>query len=282
MANLAKPRMAWPVLAALLAAAFLGCASKAQLRPKVQNHPSQFPHSLNFKGLAIAVVPFDGLRDVYSAPGDSKAAKPDFDWLKAGVRPTRIILANEAQEAFFLDPSQITCVDDQGVVYQAYGPREAGDAVVASEAFRAHLKRGLRGALVGGALGAGVGAALGAAISGYYRGYRGSGAAQGAAVGGILGGVQGLFVGAATGRADLERRVRGLIDTQQLPETILSPGMTQEGLVFFPAKPFRAVRLVVADAARQAAWIVEIEVALPRMPPPPLQTTPSRGEGGKP
>jgi hypothetical protein len=149
----------------------VACAAKTKLRPQVLTHPSRFPHSLGSQGVVVAVVPFDGQRDVYSDPGDPRPAKPDFDWLKAGVRPTRIILANESPNAVRVDPTQVSAVGEGGVVYQAYAPREAGDAVVASEAFRAHLRRGLRGALVGGALGAGVGAALGAVTG--YRGYGG-------------------------------------------------------------------------------------------------------------
>jgi hypothetical protein len=259
MAKQVKLRVIWPSLAVFLAVSLLACASRYQLRPKVQSYPSQFPYSVNFKGLAIAVVPFDGLRDVYSDPADLKPRKPDFDWLKAGVRPIRIILANEGSQPVLVDPSQITCSDTRGVVYHAYGPREAGDAVVSSEVFRAHLRRGLAGALVGGALGAGMGAALGAATSS-YRGYAATGAAVGAAWGGAWGGAQGLFVGVAKSRAELEQRVRGLIESQQLQRIVLAPGMTGDGLVFFPAVPVAAVRLVLATPDRQASWTVEVVV----------------------
>ena len=264
MLELAKPRWTWTVLAAFLAASLLACAPKPVLRPRVQSYPSQFPYSVNVRGVAVAVVPFDGLRGVYDDPASPKPARPDFDWLKAGVRPTRIILANDSQEAVLLDPAQVTCIDNRGVAYKAYTPREAGDAVVSSEAFGAHLRRGLKGALVGAALGAGVGAALGAVTP--YRGYAGSAAAAGAAWGGALGGLQGLFVGVAGSRADLERRARRLIEAQQLPETVLSPGTTRDGLVFFPALPLKAVRLVLAGPDRQATWPVEIEVSLPGAP----------------
>jgi hypothetical protein len=259
MVNPVKLRLVWPILAVFLATFLLACASRPQLHPKVQAYPSQFPYSVNFKGLAIAVVPFDGVRDVYSDPADPKPRKPDFDWLKAGVRPTRIILANDSAPPVLVDPSQITCIDPRGVTYRAYGPREAGDAVVSSEVFRAHLRRGLTGALAGGALGAGLGAALGAATS--YRGYAASGAAVGAAWGGAWGGAQGLFVGVAKSRAELKRRVRNLIDSQQLKRIVLAPGMTGEGLVFFPAVPVGAVRLVLATPDRQASWTVEVEVS---------------------
>jgi hypothetical protein len=249
----AVPRWTWLILAVCLAA----CASKAGLRPQVQASPSQFPFSVNDQGLAIAVVPFDGSRDVYQDPADPRLAKPDFDWLRAGVRPTRIILTNDSPQAVWVDPSQVTSIDFQGVTYQAYKPGEAADAVIASEAFGAHVRRGLRGAVAGAALGAGVGAALGS-----VRPYGGS-AAAGAVWGGAMGGLQGLFLGAAGSRADLERRVRRLMETRQLPETLLSPGMSRDGLVFFPNMSMKAVRLVLAGPDRQASWTVEVGVSLP-------------------
>jgi hypothetical protein len=255
----------WPIFA-FLAASFLSCAPRVQLKPKIQSYPGQFPHSLNSRGVAIAVVPFDGFRDVYGEPRDPRSARPDFDWLKAGVRPTRIILANNSQQAVLVDPSQITSVDHRGVIYQTYTPREAGDAVVSSEAFRAHFRKGLKGAVAGAALGAGLGVALGAV--GSYRGYAAGAAAAGAAWGGAFGGVQGLFVGLAGSRAELERRVRALMESQALRPTVLSPGMTADGLVFFPVTPFQAVRLLLADPDRQGTWTAEVGVSMPPLPQP--------------
>jgi hypothetical protein len=60
--------------------------------------------------------------------------------------------------------------------------------------------------------------------------------------------------------------VRRVIDIHQLPEAVLSPGMTRDGLVFFPAVPLKAVRLILADPDRQAARTVYIEAALPGTP----------------
>lgn len=272
MVKSVKPRLAWSILVVFLLASMGACASKSKLRPKVQPDPRRFPNSMAFDGLAVAVVPFDGLRDVYWDPADPRPAKPDFKWLKAGVRPTRIILANDSPQAVLVDPDQITCIDQQGVSYQPYTPQEAGDAVVDSEAFRAHLRGGLKGALLGAALGAGLGAAVGAASGGYYydywgyRRYRGIDVGESAAWGGAVGGVGGLIVGVARSREDLEHRVRSVIETQQLPKAVLSPGMTRDGLVFFPAVPLRAVRLVVADPDRQAARTVYIEAPVPPIP----------------
>jgi hypothetical protein len=272
MVKKAKLHLAWSVLLVFLLASLIACASKSKLRPKVQPDPRRFPNSMVFEGLAIAVVPFDGLLDVYWDPADPKPLKPDFKWLKAGVRPTRIVLANDSPQAVLVDPTQIAGIDDQGVAYQAYTPQEASDAVIASEAFRAHLKSGLKGALVGAAIGAGLGAAVGAASGGGYydywgyRRYRGIDVGESAAWGGAVGGVGGLIVGVARSRNELERRVRRVIDTHQLPEAVLSPGMTRDGLVFFPAVPLKAVRLALADPDRKAAKTVYIEVSVPSTP----------------
>ncbi|MEJ2070417.1 MAG: hypothetical protein P8X58_08425 [Syntrophobacterales bacterium] len=283
---MAKSRLAWSVLIAFLAVSFLACASRSKLRPRVQPDPRRFPNSLVLDGLALAVVPFDGQRDVYWDPADPKPLKPDFKWLQAEVRPTRIIMANDSLNAVVLDPSQVTAIDLQGVAYQAYSPQEAGDAVVESEAFRAYLRGGLKGALVGGAIGAGLGAAVGAATGGRdyygywgYGRYRGPGVGESAAWGGALGGVGGLIVGVAKSRDDLERRVRRIIDSRQLPKTVIRPGMTGDGLVFFPVVPLKAVRLVLTDPDRQATRTVEIQVSTP---PTPVQVTRTEQEKSRP
>ena len=64
MAKPATPRLAWSILVIFLLASMGACASKSKLRPKVQPDPRRFPNSMAFDGLAVAVVPFDGLRDV--------------------------------------------------------------------------------------------------------------------------------------------------------------------------------------------------------------------------
>ena len=273
MIKLVKSRLTRLVLIVFLSVSLMACASRSKLRPRIQPDPRRFPNSLEVDGLALAVIPFDGQRDVYWDPADPKPLKPDFKWIKAGVRPTRIILANDSLNAVVLDPSQVTGIDLRGVAYQAYSPQEAGDAVVESEAFRAYLLGGLKGALVGGAIGAGVGAAVGAATGGRdyydawgYRRYRGPGAGESAAWGGALGGVGGLIVGVAKSRDDLERRVRRVIDSRQLPKTKIRPGMTGDGLVFFPVVPLKAVRLVLTDPDSQATRTVEIEVSTPPTP----------------
>jgi hypothetical protein len=85
-------------------------------------------------------------------------------------------------------------------------------------------------------------------------------------------------VGAAKGKANLERRVRQVIETKQFPETFISPGMTQEGLVFFPVVPLKAVRLVLVDKNREATRTLEVGVVLP---PTPLQVSQTEDSAGK-
>lgn len=251
-------RLEWAALAMVLATCLVSCATNPP-RPKVQLAPNLYANSQSFDGVTIAVVPFDGQRGLYDNPKDPKPAHPDFDWLKAGVLPTRIIMTNESQRAVILDPSQITCVDAKLVSYQTYTSAEAGQAVASSEAFRAYVRGGLGGGLLGGAIGAGLGAALGAIGGGGWI-------AQGAAIGGAIGGAQGIFSGAAANRAELERRVSYLLYSQQFKEKVLSPGMTQDGVVYFPNVPLRAVRLVLTDSTRESGRTVEIMVVTPPAP----------------
>jgi hypothetical protein len=84
-------------------------------------------------------------------------------------------------------------------------------------------------------------------------------------------------VGVARSRDELEERVRRVIETRRLPAAVISPGMTQDGLVFLPVVPLKAIRLVLADRTREATWTVEIPVTLP---PTPVQVYRTEGIAG--
>jgi hypothetical protein len=207
----------------------------------------------------VAAVPFDPQRDVYAASNAPHPRKPDFNWFKAGVCPTRLIFSNDADATYVVNPLQITCTDARGVTYKPYDAKEAGDAVVASQAFAAHV----RGALAGAALGAGLGAALGGIAGG------GGAAARGAAIGAAFGGVEGLLVGSAGTRSQMEARVRRVLYAKSLRTETLAPGMTCEGLVYFPAVPITSIRVLLADTLSPQVLDLNIPVTLPPQTPPP-------------
>jgi hypothetical protein len=60
-----------------------------------------------------------------------------------------------------------------------------------------------------------------------------------------------------------------------LKRIVLAPGMTADGLVFFPAVPVAAVRLVLATPDRQASWTVQVEVSPSATLAPVFPTSPT-------
>lgn len=248
------PFLCWFMVLVNLGAT-LSCAPVKAPQPKVVQPPFRYPNSTLVKGIAIAVVPFDPRRDLFADPQDPKPAKPDFNWFKAGVCPTRLIFANDSPRTVAIDPGQTTCTDAQGATYKPFSAREAADAVIASQVFVSYVKGALKGALLGAALAAGVGAAVG--------GIAGGGAGRGAAAGAIWGSVPGLLIGAGTSRSEMEMRVRSLLTNQQLAHKTMSPGMTHDGLVFFPAVIMQSVMVLLTDPESRQTFKAQIPVVMP-------------------
>jgi hypothetical protein len=213
---------------------------------------------------------------VYAAPNDPKPRKPDFNWFKAGVCPTRLIFNNDSDISCVVNPLQITCTDAAGVTYKPYDPKEAGDAVVASEAFDAHVRGALGGAILGAALGAGLGAAVGGIAGG------GRSAATGAAIGATFGGVEGLLVGTSGSRSQMESRVRRVLHAKTLRTQTLSRGMSSEGLVYFPAVNITSIRVILAEAGGPGVLEINIPVVmLPQIGPPAAKPQEMGTTGGQ-
>jgi hypothetical protein len=248
----------------------LSCAGVQAPKPKVQLSPSQYPNSRTFDGVAIAVLLFDPYRDLYADPNDPNPRKPDFNWFKAGVCPTRFIFSNESQNQIMIDPSQITCVDNKGVTYVPYNAKEAGDAIVSSEAFGSYVRGAVAGAVVGALIGAGLGAALGGGLGG--RAW----AARGAAIGAASGGGQGLVLGSVRNRSAMEMKVRSLMISNQLMPKPLSTGMTHEGLIYFPAVQIQSVRVLLSYA--QNSIKAEIPVVMPIQDRPIQEVQPQEAQ----
>lgn len=166
-----------------------------------------------------------------------------------------------------VDPTQVTATDTGGVTYQPYNPQEAGEAVIASEAFASYVRGAVAGAILGAALGAAAGAAVGAAVGG------GHWAGRGAAIGAASGGTEGLVLGAATSRAELELRVRRQLSLHQLQPKTLPIGARHDGVVYFPAKDLRQLRVLLTSGSGEPIKL-EIPVTVPR----PLASRPPEKE----
>jgi len=246
------------------------CAGVQAPKPKVMLSPLQYPNSKSFSGVSIAVIPFDPRRDIYADPNEPNPRRPDFNWFKAGVCPTRFIIANDSQKPVVIDPTQVTCADLKGTTYKAYDAREAGDAVVSSEAFNSYVKGAIAGAVIAGILGAGLGAAIGGIAGGR------SWAGRGAALGATYAGTQGLVLGAVANRAAMEQQARLLLISNQLMPKTLAPGMTHDGLVYLPAVQIQSIRLLIASSGYQETTKAEIPVIMPPQELPGI----SEKEGG--
>lgn len=255
--------LTWLILLAFVTSLGSSCAVPQPPKPRVLLPAASYPNYQSIAGVTVAVIPFDPNRDLYAAPNDPNPRRPDFNWFTAGVCPTRLIFNNDGDVTFVVNPRQITCTDVRGVTYQPYGPREAGDAVVASEAFGAHVRGALAGALLGAALGAGLGAALGAIAGG------GRWAGTGAAIGATAGGIEGLFLGSVASRAQMEANVRRVVFQKMLRTAKVGKGMFHEGLVYFPAVTITSVRVLLADAYSEDVLEMNIPVVMPLQTPQP-------------
>ncbi len=251
-----KAYLAWVVLVTFSSALVSSCATPEPPKPKVMMPAASYRNAVNLGGITVAAVPFDPDRDVYAEPNSPNPRKPDFKWFKAGVCPTRLIFNSDADVPYVINPLQITCTDAAGVTYQPYTPKEAGDAIVASEVFAAYARGALTGAILGAALGAGLGAAVGGIAGG------GRSAATGAAIGAGFGGAEGLLIGTSASRSQLESRVRQLLYAKTLPLQTLSRGMFADGLVYFPAVNIRSIRVVLAEAEGPGVLDLTIPVVM--------------------
>lgn len=266
-----------PIISLLVLLAFschlASCAGVQAPQPKVVLPAASYPHSATVQGVTVAAVVFDPRRSLYASPFDPQPARSGFDWFKAGVCPIRLIIENHASQVVLVDPTQFTATDAGGVTYQPYNAQEASDAVIASEAFAAYVRGAVAGAILGAALGAAAGAAVGAAVGG------GHWAGRGAAIGAASGGTEGLVLGAGGNRAELELRVRGLLSMHQMQPKALPAEARHDGLVYFPAKDLRLLRVLLTSGGGEPI-MVKIPVTVPRPPavPAPEKESPA-GEG---
>lgn len=197
---------------------FVGCATYQPIKPRVMLHPMAYQNSVNFEGMSIAAIPFNPQRSMYANPKDPNPSKPTYNLLEAGVCPVRLLFLNESDRAYFIDPGQITCSDTGGTIYQPFNESEAGDTIVASQAFKSWVKGAVAGAVVGSLIGTAMGAAIGGAIGG--RDY----ARNGAVIGGVTGGASGAVQGGVALQMQMEREIRLTLARDHLKPMTLSPG----------------------------------------------------------
>jgi len=240
-----------------------GCATYQPVKPRVVLHPTEYPNAITYEGISIAAIPFNPRRSVYADPKDPHPSKPIYNLLEAGVCPVRLIFFNESNEAVFIDPTQITCIDTSGTIYHPFNETEAGDTIVASQAFKSWVKGAVTGAVIGSLIGAALGAAIGGAIGGRDD------ARRGAVIGGVTGGAGGAAEGGMAFQEQMERQIRLALDRDHLKQMTLSPAVRQEGIILCPAVEFQAIQILLEDPEYQWSQSIEVQIAPPGSVPSP-------------
>ncbi len=251
-----KKVISWACLVFFLVA-LTSCATYQPLKPRVMLHPTGYQNFITVEDISIAAIPFNPYRSMYADPNDPSPNKPPYNLLEAGVCPVRLIFVNESSGPIFIDPSQIVCIDVNGVTYQPFGVDEAGDAIVASQAFQSWVKGAVAGAVAGSLIGAALGAAIGGAVGGHDY------ARRGAIVGGVSGGATGAAEGGLAFRIRMERQIRQMLARDQLKQMTLSPNMRMDGVVLFPAVNLQTIQILLEDPESDWSRQVEIPIALP-------------------
>lgn len=233
---------------------FTGCATYQPIKPRVVLHPTQYQNSITYEGISVAAIPFNPQRSMYADPQDPNPHKPTYNWLEAGVCPVRLIVFNESNDPVYVDPAQIICSDTNGTIYQPFNETEAGDTIVASQAFKSWVKGAVAGAVVGSLIGTALGAAIGGAIGGHDS------VRRGAVIGGVTGGASGSAQGGMALQIQMERQIRLTLARDHLKPMTISPGGRHDGIILCPAVDLQAVQILLEDPEYQ--WSQEIEMPL--------------------
>ena len=231
-----------------------GCATYQPIKSRVMLHPTQYQNSFTYEGISVAAIPFNPQRSMYADPQDPAPRKPTYNWLEAGVCPVRLIFFNESNNPVYVDPTQVTCSDANGTIYQPFNESEAGDTIVASQAFKSWVKGAVAGAIIGSLIGTALGAAIGGAIGGHDS------ARRGAVIGGVTGGASGAAEGGMAFQTEMERQIRLMLARDHLKPMTISPGGRNDGMALCPPVDLQAVQILLEDPEYQ--WSQEIEMPL--------------------
>jgi hypothetical protein len=233
------------------------CATTQPTQPpkaRVMLHPAEYPNHATVEDISIAAVPFSANRSIYSDPNDANPSNPPFNLLEAGVCPVRLIFSNESSGSIFVDPSQISCIDVNGVTYQPFDVDEAGDLVVASKAFQNWAKGSVSGAVMGSLLGSALGSVLGSIG-------RQDSTQKGVLLGSVADSATGAAEDAKTSYANIEQQLRQMLAKDNLKEMTIYRNMKRDGVVLLPAVKLQKVQILLQDPDSNWSRLVEIPIA---------------------
>jgi hypothetical protein len=216
------------VLACCLWLIFLpACGPSYQrIQPRVAKQANQLPNSKTRAGVSVALQQY-----VYSGEG--------LNYIEAGIMPVKVVVTNFGNLPMRLSPNQVLAYGSDGQLYLTYTAQEAAQLVINSNA----IEEAAKGAVAGAAGGAALGALLGLAVGAIFNVDVGQTAAAGAiggALGGGAGGIQGTL-------ERLRREVSADVVNNALKESVVSPGFTVSGWLYFPGHvQLREVRMALA------------------------------------
>jgi len=203
------------------------CGSRyQQIKPRVVKQAHQMPNSRTRAGVSVAL-------EQYVYPGQG------LNYIEAGILPVRVVVTNFGNVPMVLRPDQVLAYGSDGQLYLTYTDQEAVQLVINSNA----LEEAAKGAVAGAAAGAALGALFGLAIGAIFNVNVGQTAAAGAVGGALSGGAGGI-------EGTLKRMRAGVtadITNNALRPSVVSPGFTVSGWLYFPGHvELREVRMALA------------------------------------
>lgn len=204
-----------------------GCGPRyQQIKPRIAKQATQLPNYRTRAGVSVAIQPY-----VYRGEG--------LNFTEAGILPVNVVVTNFGTLPMRLSPNQVLAYGSDGQLYLTYTAQEAAQLVINSNT----LEEAAKGAVAGAAGGAALGALLGLAIGAIFHVDVGQTAAAGA-IGGALGGGAGGLQGTLE---RLRREVSADIVNNALRESVVLPGFTVSGWLYFPGHvQLREVRMAIA------------------------------------
>lgn len=207
-----------------------GCAPVQQnIQPRAITPAYQSPYSQTQEGVSVAAEPY-----IYSGQG--------LDYCKAGIYPLRVTFTNQSNNAVMISSESVLLLATDGNLYMTYLPHEAVQLVINSNAMEEAAKGALTGAVTGAVIGALVGLTVGAIFKVHHPERLAGATAVYSGVGGAAGGMQGYLM-------RLKSAATHEINSNALRHTVVAPGMTTSGWLFFPGQVIpKEIRIAISEA----------------------------------
>jgi len=216
---------------------------RQDIRPHVVKPADQVHNSVTQNNISVGIEPY-----YYSGQG--------LNYLRAGIHPIQVIITNNSKKNIELKTDSVLAHSSNGNLYLTYTPQEASELVINSHAMEEAANGAASGAISGAAIGALVGLAMGVAL----HADPGRSAATGA-IGGAVGGTAG---GAQAWLARLRSATIAEINNKALRDSIIQPGFTKSGWLFFPGEVYLdELRVAISEESTENHIIFKLPIISP-------------------